>query len=46
MRGIVVEDREIALVAAYYKGFRISSKTKVIYRYPPRELGELLFYDT
>ena len=43
---IVIEDREIALVAAYYKGFRISSKTKVIYRYPPRELGELLFYDT
>ena len=45
IRGIVIKDREMALVAAYHKGFRISSKTKVIHRYPPREVGELLFYD-
>jgi hypothetical protein len=43
---MVIEDGEMALVAAYHKGYGMSGKTKVIHRYPPRELGELLFYDT
>ncbi len=46
MRGMLIEGGEVALVAAYHKGFGMSGKTKVIHRYPPREVGELLFYDT
>jgi hypothetical protein len=46
MRSILIEGGEVALVAAYYKRFSISGKIKVIYQYPLREVGELLFYDT
>ena len=34
----------LAIVTAYHKGFGLSSKTKVIHRYLPREVGELVFY--
>ncbi len=43
-RGIFVEAGLLAIMTAYYKGFGLSSKTKVIHRYLPREVGELVFY--
>jgi hypothetical protein len=39
-----VEDGLIALVTSYHKGYSCSGITKIIHRYPPPELGELLVY--
>ncbi|KAH8586488.1 hypothetical protein B0O99DRAFT_702040 [Bisporella sp. PMI_857] len=34
----------VAFLTGYYKGYRSSSNIKIIHRYLPREVGELLVY--
>lgn len=34
----------VALVTAYHKGFYASNDAKIIHRYVPREIGELIIY--
>lgn len=46
LRGMFVEDGKVAMVTAYHKGFGSSGKRKAIHRYAPREVGELIMYDT
>ena len=41
-RNIFIKDGIITLVSIYYKGFYTSNDIKVIHRYMPREVGELL----
>ena len=43
-RGVFVEDGILVIVLRYHKGIGASGKAKVIHRYLPREVGELLFY--
>jgi len=43
-RGIFIEDGLMVSVTMYHKGIGASAKAKVIHRYLPREVGELLFY--
>ena len=43
-RNIFIEDGLVAFVASYHKGFQHSGNVKVIHRYLPREVGELLVY--
>jgi RecQ family ATP-dependent DNA helicase len=44
VRNIIIEDRMVAFVAQYHKGYRSSGNIKIIHRYLPREVGELLVY--
>jgi hypothetical protein len=44
IRNIFIEDGLVAFVAAYHKGYRSSGNIKIIHRYLPREVGELLVY--
>lgn len=46
LRGMFVENGKVAMVTAYHKGFGSSGKRKSIHRYAPREIGELIMYDT
>jgi hypothetical protein len=43
-RNIFFDDELISFVTFYHKGFAISGSTKIIHRYLPREIGELLVY--
>lgn len=43
-RNIFVEDGLVALVIAYHKGYTCTGSTKIIHRYLPREVSELLIY--
>lgn len=43
-RGLFVEDSILVIVLRYHKGIGASRKAKVIHRYLPREVRELLFY--
>tara|TARA_R110002003_G_scaffold3363_1_gene25212 strand:- start:1741 stop:2385 length:645 start_codon:yes stop_codon:yes gene_type:complete len=43
-RGVFIEDGLMVYVTMYHKGIRASAKAKIIHRYLPREVGELLFY--
>jgi superfamily II DNA/RNA helicase len=43
-RGIFVEDRLMAYVTLYHKGIGQTRQAKVIHRYLPHDVGELLFY--
>ena len=43
-RGVEIEDGLIVLVTGYYKGFGESGRAKLVHRFLPREVGELLFY--
>ena len=42
IRNIFIEDGMVVFVSRYHKGFHISNDTKVIQRYLPREVGELV----
>jgi hypothetical protein len=44
VRNIIIEDRIVAFVAQYHKGYRSSGNIKITHRYFPREVGELLVY--
>ena len=37
-----IEDGMVVFVSRYHKGFHVSNDTKVIQRYLPREVGELV----
>jgi hypothetical protein len=43
-RNIFVEHGMISTVTTYHKGYTISGNTKIIHRYLPKEVGELLVY--
>jgi len=43
-RGIFIEDGLVAYVTAYHKNVGSTGKSKVIHRYLPREVGELVVY--
>ncbi|KAF1925610.1 uncharacterized protein M421DRAFT_38901, partial [Didymella exigua CBS 183.55] len=43
-RGLFVEDGLMVYVTMYHKGIGQTGNAKVIHRYLPREVGELLFY--
>lgn len=43
-RNIYIDDGMVALVTAYHKGFYASNDAKIIHRYVPREIGELIIY--
>lgn len=43
-RGIFIEEGLIRIVTSYYKGYNITGSTKIIYRYLPKEVSELLVY--
>jgi len=43
-RNIFIENGLLVFVTSYYKGYSISGTTKIIHRYLPREVGELLVY--
>jgi len=43
-RGIFIENGMIAYVTGYYKGYGMSAMLKIIHRYMPLEVGELLVY--
>ena len=41
-RGIFMDDGMVSFVTSYHKGFSASQKSKVVHRYVPREVGELV----
>ena len=41
-RNVFIEDEAVVVVARYYKGYNINGDVKVIYRYLPRAVGELV----
>ncbi|KAF3032321.1 hypothetical protein E8E12_002369 [Didymella heteroderae] len=46
-RGVTVtfiEDGMVAIATRYHKGYNVSGDVKIIYRYLPREVGELVVY--
>jgi len=43
-RNIFIEEGLVAFVATYHKGYRSSGNIKIVHRYLPREVGELLVY--
>lgn len=43
-RNIFIEDGLVALVTSYHKGYTCTGSTKIIHRYLPREVSELLVY--
>ena len=44
VRNIYIENGLVVLVAAYHKGYHINGSIKIIHRYLPREVGELLVW--
>ncbi|KAL6716772.1 hypothetical protein ACLMJK_006340 [Lecanora helva] len=44
LRNIFIEGGYVYFVTYYYKGYTLSESTRIIYRYLPREIGELLVY--
>lgn len=43
-RNVFIEDGMVAFVSRYHKGFHVNNDTKVIFRYLPREIGELIVW--
>jgi hypothetical protein len=43
-RNLFVEDGGVVFVTRYHKGFQISGDVKIIHRYLPREVGELVVW--
>ena len=44
LRNIFLEGQMVFFVTYYHKGYSIQDSTKIIHRYLPREVGELLVY--
>ena len=44
VRNIFIEDGLVSLVISYHKGYMNSGNLKIIHRYLPKEIGELLVY--
>ena len=43
-RNIFIKDGIVVFVTRYYKGYNVSGDVKIIYRYLPREVGELVVW--
>lgn len=43
-RNIFIEDGMVVFATRYYKGYNVSGDIKIIYRYLPREVGELVVW--
>lgn len=43
-RGIFIEEGLVVFVTQYYKNIKQTSNKKVIHRYVPREVGELVIF--
>lgn len=43
-RNVFVEDGLVAIVTSYHKGYTCTGTTKIIHRYLPREISELVIY--
>lgn len=43
-RGIFIDEGLIGTVTSYYKGYNVTGSTKIIHRFLPREVSELLVY--
>ncbi len=43
-RGVFIENGMVDMVTSYHKGWSASKKSKIIHRYVPREVGELIVY--
>ena len=43
-RNIFVKDGLISTITIYYKGYSVTGSTKIIHRYLPKEVGELMVY--
>jgi hypothetical protein len=43
-RGVFVENGLVAMVTGYHKGYAKSGRTKIVHRYVPREVGELVVW--
>lgn len=43
-RNIFIEDGKVVFVTVYHKGYTLSGDVKVIHRYLPREVGELVVW--
>ena len=43
-RSIFIEDGLVSTVTAYHKGYNIVGSTKIIHRYLPKEVSELVVY--
>ncbi|KAK4158590.1 zinc knuckle, partial [Cladorrhinum sp. PSN259] len=41
LRNVFIQHRIVCLLFSYHKGYQLSGRTKVIYRYLPRELGNV-----
>ena len=43
-RGVFIEDGMVEFVTSYHKGWSASKKSKIVHRYVPHEIGELVVY--
>jgi hypothetical protein len=43
-RNVFIEDGLVTIVTSYHKGYTCTGSTKIIHRYLPNEVGELLVY--
>jgi hypothetical protein len=43
-RNVFIEGGIVSIVTTYHKGYSTTRNTKIIYRYLPKEVGELLIY--
>ena len=43
-RNIFIEDGMVVIITRYHKGYYVRGQEKIIHRYLPREVGELLVY--
>jgi hypothetical protein len=43
-RNVFIEGGMVSIVTTYHKGYSTTGNTKIIYRYLPKEVGELLIY--
>jgi hypothetical protein len=43
-RSIFIEEGLVSTVTSYHKGYNITGSTKIIHRYLPKEVSELLVY--
>jgi hypothetical protein len=43
-RNVFIEGGIVSIVTTYHKGYSTTRNTKIIHRYLPKEVGELLIY--